>query len=221
MRNTGSGARLASGTRFGSNPLSATHMMNYNCSISHCLTRSLYLCFLPVFYPWLLINTDVASGKPRVFLATASASSLAVSQGGNNRLAHTHALRCTAVQRRLGQSPNDARRPRSVQQSCPPRARLSSTSTLLSDTTALPLNKNMQRINSVLLYHCRVSPALTLGLRSQPSAAPRFTSGRLGLVASGRRQSASGRRAPLAGIPPLTLLPARGYLWPACGGHHL
>src|SRR5438552_1413021 len=87
---------------------------------------------------------------------------LARSKGGTYRLAHTHALRCTAVQRRLGQSPNDARRPRSVQQSCPPRARLSSISTLLLYMTALPLNKNIQRIYSVLLYHCRVSPPLTL-----------------------------------------------------------
>src|SRR5262245_64065571 len=82
----------------------------------------------------------MASGRPRAVLATASASSLAVSQGGNYRLAHTHALQRTAVRLRLGQSPNDARRPCSVQHSCPPQARLSIASTLLSHSTALPLS---------------------------------------------------------------------------------
>ena len=77
-----------------------------------------------------------------------------------------------------------------------------------ANPTPVPLNTNRQRIQSVLVLSCRVAPPLTLRA-SLPPLAP---TGAAGVVATGRRQSGSLRlptRLRLAGIPPLTLLPAR------------
>lgn len=133
-------------------------------------------------------------------------------------MAHTHALHSTAALCHLGQSPNDARRPRSVQQSCPPRARLSIASSLLSNTTAIPLNTTVQRISFVLIYDCREAPPLalraslpTVGSPSLHVGAPR--SGRFGRLRVGLR--------PTRGRSPSPLTPwLAASCGPAAAGRH-
>ena len=125
---------------------------------------------------------SLLSWKQSRFLSPASASSLAREQGGNYRLAHTHALGHTAVCPSLGQSPNDARRARKPDCQRPPRS--------FCAPTALPLNKINQRILSVLVFSVAWTLRFRLGLRSQPSAAPALSlgtprSGRFGSLAVG------------------------------------
>ena len=87
---------------------------------------------------------------------------LAVSKGGRYRLTHTHSLCPTIAVQTSGQSPIDARRARLTPRCSILRARLPTTSTLITKETPVPLNTNNHRIQTVLVFDCRVSPPLAL-----------------------------------------------------------
>ena len=141
----------------------------------------------------------LAAHRLRGFVSSASASSLAEEQGGKYRLAHTHALSTPS----LGAI---AKRCASALLRFVPhlsQARLSSTSTLLSHTNSTTTEQYYSTdIFCTALSLSHVPSADASGFAPSHRQALRLRLSRLGLVASGRRQSASGRRAPQPEFPP-------------------
>ena len=164
--------------------------------------RVLYSCFLPVFYPRLLIDTDMAYLRPRIYLL---ASHIECSRGARGELSFGSYPRATT---HCGVSPLGAiaKRCASALLRFVPhlsQARLSSTSTLLSHTNSTTTEQYYSTdIFCTALSLSRVPSANASGFAPSHRQALRLRLSRLGLVASGRRQSASGRRAPQPAFPP-------------------
>jgi hypothetical protein len=165
---------------------------NAECEVPlrpNCCTKP---CFLPLLSRSAL---SLLSCKLKQLLSPASASSLAGEQGGTIVWlipARCVTLRCAAAwgnrqTMRVGLAPfrkSSLRKPDCQQ---PPRC--------FCAPTARPLNKNSQQIQSVLVFSGAWTLRLRLGFAPRLRQPPHSRLGRLGLVAPGRWQSASGRRA--------------------------